>query len=261
MVTITLLTDFGTADSYVAEMKGVLRSLAPGVAVDDVAHDIPPGDVRAAAWVLSRYWRLWPAGTIHVAVVDPGVGSDRAIWLACADDRWLLAPDNGLLTGVVHSARDFVARPLRPYVRRAEGCSQTFHGRDIFAVAAARMAMGASPDELAGPAVGSIVLIPGWMPRLGPGDRIEGCVLHVDRFGNLVTNVRQADLPPVPWRLRLGSSVMRGLRETYASVAPGEPLLYIGSAGHLEIAVRDGSAASQFGVQAGEPVVIEPDIS
>ncbi len=255
---ITLLTDFGWADSYVAEMRGVIERLAPGTHVIDAAHDVPPGNVRSAAWILSRYWSLWPRGTIHIAVVDPGVGTRRAILLARADGRWLLAPDNGLLTGVKAAAGSFIVCALRPNVRRPAGCSRTFHGRDIFAVAAARLVSGECPDRLAGPPLPRIVCLDDWSPRSRPGGRVEGRIVHVDRFGNLITNLGPEHLPRGRWRLRIGRAVFDRLHGTFGDVAPGEELVYIGSAGRLEVAVRDGSAFARHRAGSGAKVVVVP---
>lgn len=254
---ITLLTDFGESDGYVAAMKGVIAALAPHARVADAAHAIPRGDIAAGAWVLSQYWNWWPPGTIHVAVVDPGVGTDRAPLLAQADDRWIVAPDNGLLSGVASEARDFRAWRLMITGEDRE-ISSTFHGRDVFAVAAARLAKGQSWRRLAGERI-EIGRLAEWRePTRRPDGVVVGAILHVDRFGNAITNLRPADLPPGGWTLCAGRFHARFLHRTYGDVAPSRPLVYIGSSGRLELAVRDGSAAARFGLRRGGPVSVRP---
>ncbi|MBI4409937.1 MAG: SAM-dependent chlorinase/fluorinase [Gemmatimonadetes bacterium] len=254
MTRITLLTDFGTADGYVGAMKGVIASIAPEAVVDDVAHDLPPGDVRAAAWTLARYWRLYPAGTVHVAVVDPGVGSERRALAASCDGRLLLAPDNGVLTRVFDEAPPAALVSIEDRRHLREPVSATFHGRDVFAPAAAHLARGLPVADL-GPAVRDPLLfqVP---PPSREADSIHGEVVHVDRFGNLITNI------PGEWcaggaAVRVGQDTVGAVRRTYSDVVPGEALALVGSAGLLEISVRDGSAAERLGVGRGAAVEVK----
>ncbi|MCX7817759.1 MAG: SAM-dependent chlorinase/fluorinase [Kiritimatiellae bacterium] len=254
---ITLLTDFGDSDSYVAAMKGVLAARAPLARVADAAHEIPRGDIRAGAWVLSQYWRWWPEGTVHVAVVDPGVGTSRAAVLARADRRWLIAPDNGLLSGVAAAADRFEAWRLRP-TAGAEIISSTFHGRDLFAVVAARLVAGESWRRLV-ERRWEITRLREWgRPERDSAGKVRGWVLHVDRFGNAITSLEIRDLPAGRWRLRAGTFRACRLHRTYGDVAPGRPLVYLGSAGRLELAVRDASAAERYGLRPGMWVVVRP---
>ncbi len=239
---ITVLTDFGTADGYVAAMKGVLATGAPMARVDDAGHGLPRGDVAHAAWALHRYWGLYPAGTVHLVVVDPGVGTARRAVAVEADGRLGVAPDNGVLTMVLEEAERWraVALEIPPVA------STTFHGRDVFAPAAARLAAGAALDDLGEP-VDDLVMLPG---RGASPER--GVVRTVDRFGNLVT-----DLPGSAWRR--GAEVEIAGRSvpcagTYGDVAPGELLALVGSDRTVEIAVRDGSAAAALGVGVGTSV-------
>jgi hypothetical protein len=255
MNAITLLTDFGDRDGFVAAMKGVIACLAPGAAIHDAAHGVPPGDVRAAAWALSQYWRLWPEGTIHVAVVDPGVGTERAALLARADGRLLLAPDNGLLALVAAEADRFEAFALRADVRRPDGHSATFHGRDVFACAAGRLAAGHAPDSLCGGPVGLADAAWAGPDRAGAGV-LHGEVIHVDRFGNAVTNLRPGDLPAGAWRLAAGRTELARLERTYGDVTPGAPLAYEGSSGRIEIAIRGGSAEKGLDLRRGTPIIL-----
>lgn len=247
---ITLLTDFGTADGYVAEMKAVLATEAPGVPVVDATHDIAPQDVEAGRLALARYWRRFPRGTVHVAVVDPGVGSARAALAVESDGRLLVGPDNGVLSPALLLAG---ARAVRlPVPPRA---APTFHGRDVFAPAAARLALGAVLDALGEPADDPVVRRTPEARRLADG-AIEGCVITVDRFGNAVTN-----LVAGPSAQRPGAALDVGgrlvpVRRVYADVAPGEAVALAGSSGLLELAVRDGSAARLLGVARGARVVL-----
>ena len=248
---ITLLTDFGTRDGYVAAMRGVIHSIAPLALVDDASHEIEPGDVAAAAYTLARYARWYPSGSIHVVVVDPGVGTARRPLAAVIDDFVYVAPDNGVLTRVLGNARDAHIVEIIERVNLTPDVSATFHGRDIFAPAAARLATGWTLDRL-GPAVNDPVLlrVPG---PTREGDTVKGEVVYVDRFGNLITNV------PKEWLaadadVRLEGTAVGPLRRTYGDVASGEPIALLGSDGMLEIAVRDGSAAGKFNAHRGATV-------
>lgn len=250
---ITLLTDFGTADGYVGAVKGVIADRAPEAHVDDVSHDIPPGDIRAAAWALASYWRLYPPGTVHVAVVDPGVGGSRRALAAEVDERYFVAPDNGVLTRVLDDAGAATVVEIRHAGAMRATVSATFHGRDLFATAAAWLARGEPLDEL-GPAVADPVRLSLPQPTLGV-ETATGEVAHVDRFGNLITNI------PSAWvRGAVGVSLagveVGPLRTTYVDVAPGELVALVGSAGLLEIAVRDGRASDVLGAGVGAPVVV-----
>ncbi len=255
MTRITLLTDFGTVDGYVAAMKGVIAAIAPDAVVEDAAHDVPPGDVRAASLTLTRYWRLYPAGTVHLVVVDPGVGSGRRALAARVDHRILLAPDNGVLTRVFAEAAPSAVVALENPAYRLAGVSATFHGRDVFAPAAAHLARGTGLEAL-GPPVPDPVLLT--LPRAERGAAgVHGHVVHVDRFGNLITDIPGDWVPPGA-RIEVGGSDAGPLRRTYADVAPGHLLALVGSAGWLEISVRDGSAAAALDAGRGTPVRVDP---
>jgi S-adenosyl-L-methionine hydrolase (adenosine-forming) len=250
MPRITLLTDFGTADGYVAAMKGVIASIAPDAIIDDVTHDIAPGDVRAAAWTLVRYWRYYPPGTVHVLVVDPGVGSARRALIANIDGRILVAPDNGLLTLVLEDARAPKIVSIENRALLSTEVSSTFHGRDIFAPCAAHLANGALLDEF-GPTIGDPVKLT--LPRAeATPEGMRGVVAYIDRFGNLITNIRGDFARGAHVRVA-GKSVGRVMR-TYADVASGELVALIGSDDYLEIAVRDRNAAEVLGVTVGADV-------
>jgi hypothetical protein len=257
---VTLLTDFGTADGYVAAMKGVLASRAPGSALDDVGHDLRPGDVEGAARALARYWALYPEGTVHLAVVDPGVGTERRGLALEAAGRWVVSPDNGIVTDVLASVEaDAVASGWRAValgtVEPPGRPSRTFHGRDVFAPAAAHLAAGGDLDAL-GPGLADPVRLPRVHPERDPGGGARGRVVGVDRFGNLATDL------PGAWLAGAGAVEVAGrtilVRGTYGEAAEGEALALVSSDGRVEIAVRNGSAAQALGVGAGAAVVLRP---
>ncbi|MFO7586610.1 MAG: SAM-dependent chlorinase/fluorinase [Gemmatimonadota bacterium] len=255
---LTLTTDFGTSDGYVAEMKGVVLSRAPGTVLVDVTHEIAPGDVEEAARVLGRIWDRFPAGTVHLVVVDPGVGSDRRPLALRATDRWMVGPDNGVATRVLERHRPLAVRALDPH-RCAEGAvSPTFHGRDLFAPAAAHLCSGGRAEALGEPVeAGSLVRLP-VENVIRVGHVVRGRVVHVDRFGNLITNIPGASVAPGA-RIEVGGTVVSGVRTAYVHGEPGRPLAVIGSGGTLEISVRDGSAAELLGAGRGAEVRVEAE--
>jgi S-adenosylmethionine hydrolase len=249
---VTLTTDFGLTDSYVAEMKGVLLAACPEVRIVDVTHGVPPQDVLAGGFAVERALRAFPPGTVHVAVVDPGVGSDRRILSVDLHDQHVLCPDNGLITWAWRRLAGGVAHEL---TWRPPQSSATFHGRDIFAPAAAKLvAEPSSAPRLSGPAVEPILL-----PVTPATDRpAEAEVIHVDHFGNVTTNVPvEAIASPAPRGIRVARRSLGPVRRTYADVADGEPLALIGSSGLLEIAVRNGNAAHTLGLRVGDRLTID----
>jgi S-adenosyl-L-methionine hydrolase (adenosine-forming) len=250
MPRITLLTDFGTRDGYVGAMKGVLASAAPNALLDDVTHDIPRGDMGMAAYVLERYWDRYPRGTVHLVVVDPGVGTSRRALALEADGWFVVAPDNGVVSRVLFRARQWRAvSVVSPRVVRPEA-SATFHGRDVFAPAAGHLARGL-PQSLLGPPLTDPVRLEPPRPARS-GDRWEGRVVYVDRFGNLVTNLPGEVLSGVAEVEVEGRTVPVG--RTYGDVEPGRLLALINSDGRVEIAARDASGANQAGVGPGARV-------
>ena len=244
---VTLLTDFGTADGYVAEMKGVLLSSVPDVLLVDVSHDIAPQEVESARLALARYWRRFPPGTIHLVVVDPGVGSDRAALAIASDGRLLVGPDNGVLSpALLAPGARAVALPVPAHA------AATFHGRDVFAPAAVQLAMGVPLDSLGQPA-DEPLLHRTPEPVLRPDGSLQGIIIAIDRFGNAITNCLS---------LRGGVVEVGGLalpvRHTYSDVERGAPVALVGSSGLVEIAVRDGNAARVLGLQRGTPIMMRP---
>ena len=244
MSLVTLLTDFGTSDSYVAEVKGALLSAEPALTVVDVTHAVPPGDVRAGAYLLSRAWHRFPPGTTHLAVVDPGVGTERAALAIAAHGHYFVGPDNGLFTPVLRDAEvQVVVLPTR------EGASPTFHGRDVFAPAAAVLATGTPLAQLGQPFGGIPVRLAYREPH-HEGKSVVGQVMYVDRFGTLVTNLTP-DLVPSYAVIEVEGLEVGPLRRTFGDVPTGGLVAYVGSDGQVEIAVRDGSAARRLGMGVG----------
>ncbi|HEX7981101.1 MAG TPA: SAM-dependent chlorinase/fluorinase [Gemmatimonadaceae bacterium] len=244
---ITLLTDFGTADGYVGEMKGVLASLAPLTPVIDIAHDVAPHDVDGARLALARYWRRFPEGTVHLVVIDPGVGSARGALALSSEGRFLVGPDNGVLSpALLHADARSVSLAI------PTGAAPTFHGRDVFAPAAAQLAQGALLESLGEMAESPVIRRTPEATRRHDG-AVQGEVITVDRFGNAVTNLLA---------MRGGQVQVAGLtlalRRTYADAAAGEAIALVGSSGLVEIAVRDGSASSLLGLVRGSGVVLLP---
>jgi S-adenosylmethionine hydrolase len=244
---VTLLTDFGTADGYVAEVKGTILSRAPEAVLVDVTHDLAAQDVEAGRLALARYWRKFPPGTVHLAVVDPDVGSARSALAVASDGRFLVGPDNGILSpALLVGGAQAVALPVPP------SASPTFHARDVFAPAAAMLASGSPVDALGTP-VGDPVIRRTAEARRLPDGAIEGQIIAVDRFGNAVTNLVAAHGGVV----EVGT-LQLPVRRTYADVTPGMPLALSGSSGLVEIAVRDGNAAASLGLGRGGIVLLRP---
>jgi len=248
---IALLTDFGLADPYVGQMKSVLFSAAPGVPVLDISHDVGAQDVVQASVFLASTLLWLPPAAVVAAVVDPGVGTDRRVVVLEASSRIIVAPNNGLLTLVLDRLAGFRAFDATPRVAPA---SATFHGRDVFAPLAARLAMGERPGDL------GYVMPPGLLRRLDNvaagrlGDRVEARVLSVDRFGNVVTSCAVERFGIRPAGVRLVEPVAAPLAGvgTYAEIGPGQVGFLAGSQGYLELAVAGGSAAAILGLSRGE---------
>ncbi len=245
---ITLTTDFGLEDAYVAAMKGVILTICPQATLVDVSHEVRPQAVRQAAYLLSTVVPYFPPGTVHLVVVDPGVGTQRRAIAVQTGRATYVAPDNGVLEMALAGDEALSAVELAEGHYRLPEVSATFHGRDVFAPAAAHLACGRSLAEM-GPAVPLAEVY-----RLAPARQPE--VLHVDRFGNLITSYR---VPAGQARLAVtvGGVRLAGPARTYADVEPGELLAYVGSSGYLEIAVREGSAAQRLGAGPGTPVQVQ----
>lgn len=250
---VTLTTDFGLADHYVGVVHGVVLRFHPQARVVDLCHQLEPYDLVGAALTLAASYAWFAAGTVHLAVVDPGVGSDRRALVAEAAGWLFLAPDNGLLE-LIYRRHDHRVWALEPERFALKPISNTFHARDVFAPAAGLLARGEPPERL-GLSIGDYQRLQIPEPReLAPG-RLEGQILKVDRFGNLITNFTPADLPE-PFQLSVGRCRIGALRESYAAAPPGEVFAIAGSSGYIEISMNQASAAEAVGARAGAPVEV-----
>lgn len=260
---ITLLTDFGLADPFVGVMKGVIYGINPEAEVVDLSHEPPAYDVKEAAFLMKCSYRYFPRGTIHVVVVDPGVGSKRRPLLATTDYYYFLAPDNGVLSylfaademrGVIHiTATHYFLKPV----------SATFHGRDIFAPVAAYLSRGIPPTSF-GEEIQDWVRLEVPLPRRQANGSLEGEVVRLDRFGNLITSIEERDIAALlggksadSLRIKVGEHKIAGLSACFAEGREGQPGAIIGSFGHLEIFVKEGSAAERLGAGRGDRILLE----
>ena len=255
MTLITLTTDFGLADSYVAVMKGVILGIAPQARIIDITHDIAPQNVRQAAIVLQAAAPYFPPQTIHVAVVDPGVGSARLPLAVRTPQAIFIGPDNGLFSTVLTETHteSLTILHLDNKDYWLPTVSRTFHGRDIFSPVAAHLAAGAPFESLGTPVTDPIIISMSQPSKLDDGV-VRGEVVYVDHFGNLISNIPEAWLAGRNWVLSCAGQEILGPSPSYASAQPGELIALIGSNGTLEIAVRDGSAAALLRARSGEPI-------
>jgi S-adenosylmethionine hydrolase len=255
---ITLTTDFGVGSPYVAAMKGVILSINPEAMVVDLTHAVPPQDVRAGALALGEVAERFPPGTIHVAVVDPGVGTDRALVWAEIAGRQYLAPDNGLLGLLAQRTAPSRMFTLAEPEHWLAPVSATFHGRDILAPVAARLSLGLDPARLGPPHPRLAVL--SWPEVRSVAQKISGAIQSIDSFGNLVSDITAEHLVDVPrgesTRVTCGEHETFGIFRTYADQPPMTLIALVGSSGKLEVALVGDSAAAMLGVQVGEPVTV-----
>jgi hypothetical protein len=256
---ITLTTDFGSGSPYVAAMKGVILSIHPGARIVDIAHDVPPQDIRQGARALAVAARFFPPETIHVAVVDPGVGTDRRIVLAEIAGAYFIAPDNGLLSGLAQRTPPTTILAITHPEYWLPEVSSTFHGRDIMAPVAARLSLGLAPESL-GPPVTELVQL-SWPEAKKLAQRIEGEVVSIDSFGNLVTNITSEMLRDTPTdesvRVRCDDHETLGIFKTYAEQPEMTLVAVVGSSGELELAIVGDSAKLMLGVSVGTKVTVE----
>ncbi len=256
---VTLLTDFGLADPFVGVMKGVLFGAHPALRVIDVTHGIGPGAVAEGAFWLERSYRYFPLGSVHCAVVDPGVGSARAAVVVAAERHLFVGPDNGLLAEVTLRAPHVEARAIDLKRNGLGRASNTFHGRDVFAVVAGRLAA----RELAFNDVGPLtqLQVPSPIPGIvSEADGFVGNVLTIDHFGNLITSLRASEVLPArdaPFRLQIAGRRLRSVR-TFADAEPGELVALVGSLDTVEVVVRDGSAVARLSPVPGTSVKLFP---
>jgi S-adenosylmethionine hydrolase len=251
---LTLLTDFGAADYYVAAVKGTVLRLAPGTVLVDVSHEVPAGDVETAAFLLAAAAPSFPDGTVHLAVVDPGVGSDRRILAVRTPRALFLAPDNGLLTPFLDGA---AVRSVARGDLFLPGPGMTFHGRDRFAPVAAWLLRGGALED-AGPEVTDPVRLPSSPPRRGAGEA-SGRVIHVDRYGNLITDIPAGWLPAGPCRAEVGGHATSRRAGHYAEIPAGEAAMLAGSLGMIELSLNGDDLARAWGIARGAAVVIRWD--
>ncbi len=262
MSIISLATDFGLSDPYAGVMKGVILSIAPHARIVDLSHGIGAQDVSSAAFLIDSAFGFFPEKTVHVIVVDPGVGSERAVIAAEAADHFFLAPDNGVLTKILaRGSTEALVRVENPEFFR-HPVSRTFHGRDIFAPVAARMASGEPLDSF-GPrcSPADLVRLRLPVPYVSDTGELSGEVVTIDHFGNLITNLDEKRLARFSpggsaddlW-ICIGDNWIKGLSDSYQAVAPGQLLAIIGSSGYLEISVNSGNARSRCGAEKGSPV-------
>lgn len=260
---ITLLTDFGAQDYFVGAMKGVILSLNPDTTIVDITHEIPPQDIQAAAFNLLACYREFPPGTIHVAVVDPGVGSNRhAIVIKCAG-QFFVGPDNGLFSWISEREGSFSAWQVTNEKFFRNPVSSTFHGRDVFAPVAAALCNGVAATEF-GPPLEKIVTLPPLSPRT-TADALEGSVIHIDRFGNCITNFSAEHISEervaAGAKLIVNDKVITSFRKFFAdqSGSRNELFMLVGSAGFVEIAAQNASAAATLSAQRGDSVLLVHD--
>lgn len=269
MALITLTTDFGLDDAYVAAMKGVILSINPQVTIIDLCHSIEPQNIAQAAFVLSTNYRYFPQGTIHVVVVDPGVGTERLAVLLITPSAFFLAPDNGVLSYVVEefapageeqpaAGERWLGPELRaialsnPHFWR-HPVSDTFHGRDIFAPVAAHLSLGTPATDF-GDLIPTLLTLPTPRTEKRESGVLVGHVLHIDHFGNLITNIKSEDLPRGKLFVEVAGHIIEDLSPTYAEAE--ELMAIIGSSGHLEVSLKNGSAAKLLRAKIGDEVSI-----
>ncbi len=251
---ITLITDFGYSDPYVGSMKGVILGINPDVQIVDITHDVTPQNIDEAAFILKRSCPFFPKETIHVVIVDPGVGSDRSIIGVKTDAAVYLAPDNGVLKHILHGHPIEVYQITnRDYFR--DHVSHTFHGRDIFAPVAAHISRGVTLDTL-GPPFENV--IKGELSKpVVETEKISGEIIYIDRFGNGITNIgRELVTGLQQIQIHIKSTTIKRLSNRYIDVPIGEPLALIGSGNTLEISVHQGNAAQQIGFRVGDPITV-----
>jgi S-adenosylmethionine hydrolase len=272
---ITLTTDFGTGDAYVASMKGVILTINPSAVIVDICHSIEPQNVLQAAFILSTAYRYFPEGAIHLAIVDPGVGSQRKAIIIKTPKAFFLAPDNGVLSYIIDELDTVPAKPAHdfspgPEQRKLaagleavtitnanfwrEPVSTTFHGRDIFAPVAAHLSLGTAIHKL-GNRLSHVFAFRIPRPFRDNQGRLTGCVLHIDNFGNLVTNIRSSDLPGERTTVTIGKQHIDGISRFYAEKEGLAAI--IGSSGYLEISLKNGNAAASLNARVGDGIKLE----
>ncbi|MBM3763648.1 MAG: SAM-dependent chlorinase/fluorinase [Acidobacteria bacterium] len=252
---ITLLTDFGLADHFVGTLKGVIASISPKTPVVDITHEVPAYSIPQAAFLLDQSWRYFPKGTIHVAIVDPGVGSSRRPLLIESEQHYCIGPDNGLFSFILADPKSKVRHLNKPKYWLPD-ISTTFHGRDIFAPVAAHLANKIKPSQL-GTLITDPIRTPALLPTRLSRRTWVGTVLHIDRYGNLITNYSQQQFDTLrnrPFSLTAGLHQTELYASTYAHCPEGELCVIPGSSGYWELSLANASAAKLTGLTPGSPL-------
>ena len=270
---VTITTDFGTQDGYVSAMKGTMLSIAPDARLVDVSHEIAPQDVMESAFVLQTAQPYFPSGTVHLVVVDPGVGTERRAVALRHDGHWYVGPDNGVFPLVLDDETPEAMVELdNPEAWRTDAPSTTFHGRDIFSPAAAHLAAGRSLEAIGSPIETLEPLR--WAQPTAEAGTVQGWIVHVDHFGNCITNIRRSTLRDAldlearpspetlpPLKAYAGTTVLEALSSTYGDVAEEDPVMLFGSTGYLEVSVNGGNAAERLDIRKGDSIKLAFEIS
>lgn len=254
---ITLTTDFGLQDYYVGAMKAVMLNIAPNSRFVDISHEIPPQDIMAGAWVIRNSAFLYPSETVHLVVVDPGVGTDREPIALKIKDQYFVGPDNGIFS-LISEDSEYNAVSLDNQEFWRDEHSNTFHGRDIFAPVAAHLSTGVELTKFGKP-LDELVTYR-WAMPISDTDGVQGWVVHIDRFGNLVTNISQEMIEEAigdqDCRIYVGNTILDEIVTTFGSVEESEPAAIIGSSGMLEVVINKGNAEEMLSVQKGASVSV-----
>lgn len=252
---ITLTTDFGLQDYYVSAMKAVILEVAPNVRLVDISHEVPDQDIMAGAWIVKNSTPLFPANSIHLVVVDPGVGTERNPIALEIDGRYYVGPDNGIFSLLTDDS-EFNAVRLTNKKFWRDTPSNTFHGRDIFAPVAAHLSQGIALEELGEPL--EELEMYRWAQPIADRDGLQGWIIHIDKFGNLITNLPESMIEEAigdrDVKIYVGNTILNEIVPTFGSVTEGEPAAYIGSAGMLEVGINKGNAAEMLSVQKGAQI-------
>ena len=256
---ITLTTDYGTGDHLVGVLKGVILKINPEVTIVDITHEVTPFDLLDGALAIASAYSYFPPRTIHVVIVDPGVGTERRPLLVSGQNQYFIAPDNGVLSGVFDKEQNFLVRHLTSEHYFLQPVSKTFHGRDVFAPVAGWLSKHWQPGSM-GEDITDFKRFALPKPKEADG-ALKGVVLKVDSFGNLMTNFRAEDLPAEAsekgeLKLQVGAHPVHRLVSTFASGNAGETVAFLGSSGYLEIAVNKGNASKNLGIGRGAPVLL-----
>ncbi len=249
---LTLTTDFGLSDHYVGTMKGVILGICPQARIVDISHQVSPFEIAEGAYLVAQAYRYFPRKTVHVVVVDPGVGTSRRPILMEAAGQYFIAPDNGVLS-MIYSREKHKIRLISNDKYFLHPVSRTFHGRDIFSPVGAHVASGVPPSRM-GKLIDDYLRPPFQKPRRAGKRTWSGCILKIDRFGNVITNFHTDDFPDLERRnfaMVIGPHETSVLARTYSETGPGELFVIVGSSGYLEVSVSQGSAARTIGCEAG----------